>query len=578
MNRPTKPLDTGPARGRLSSRGVTVAAATLFAAALMASSYAAEESGLKIVRMEGGISPNPVITSITATTNQGVSVNWQAFSRQVTNSTSVVFKLMKCPALKGTNTDWTTIATVTNLLSATTPSDGEVGFLTVQQDPAPDYAGADTCLICHFNTHADWLTTAHAGALETLKGAHQDKNASCLPCHTVGFGTPNGYVDETTTPQFAGVQCENCHGPAGAHARNPLDKFKRPVKTFSAEMCGGCHTDVHHPTYEEFARSAHGTSEIPEEEFADPASGPGRMLTCGACHSAATRVALLNGVKLMEENPGTPFSPDMPSTEVASTTPITCVACHNPHAQTETGAQLRNPLASKIPFSYSTAKDFSQNYNPDVQTCAQCHNMRGATWDSTSRGPHHSPQYNILIGNGGYEAGVTNVPQSAHMDLQGQCAQCHTHPHSPPAVTESSPAYMGHDFNPSMQSCAPCHDEVGASVITLAVQANVKEQMTEVQALLDKWALTKAPEDLRNKYGTLAWEYNNLGGLSTPPTPGAKGPSAAEQANVPDSIKQARYNLYLVANDGSHGVHNGNYTRFLLQVARDLVNGALNAE
>jgi hypothetical protein len=423
------------------------------------------------------------------------------------------------------------------------------------------------------------MTTLHAGALDALKTAHMDKNSSCLPCHTVGYGTPNGYKDEASTPQLAGVQCENCHGPAAAHALNPLNKLLRPVKTLTAELCGGCHSDVHHPTYEEWSKSVHGTTQIPEEEFADPATGPGRMTTCGACHSAATRLALLQGVKDMQDaniSDASQFAPDLPTTTEASETGLTCVACHDPHLKTANGAQLRFPLASQKPYSYNTATNFAANFDPEVQTCGQCHNMRGATWTGTSRPPHHSPQYNILIGNGGFANGVANPPQSAHKDaVETQCAQCHTHPHTPDTVTDATPAYMGHDFNPTMQACAPCHDAAGAELLKDVVQSDTKKQIAEIKGLLDKWATTKAPDALRQKYGALAWEFNVIGQLSTPTTQNPTGPTATEQKQVPDSIKQARFNLYLIEHDHSYGVHNGIYSRFLLKVSRDLVTAAL---
>jgi hypothetical protein len=53
------------------------------------------------------------------------------------------------------------------------------------------------------------------------------------------------------------------------------------------------------------------------------------------------------------------------------------------------------------------------------------------------------------------------------------------------------------------------------------------------------------------------------------------GPTSQEQASIPDAIKQARFNVYLVVQDGSYGVHNGKYTRFLLQVALDQVASLL---
>ena len=57
--------------------------------------------------------------------------------------------------------------------------------------------------------------------------------------------------------------------------------------------------------------------------------------------------------------------------------------------------------------------------------------------------------------------------------------------------------------------------------------------------------------------------------------PKPHGANFGRTSQVPDPIKKARYNLYLIEHDHSYGVHNGNYSRFLLQVARDQVNTAL---
>jgi hypothetical protein len=108
-------------------------------------------------------------------------------------------------------------------------------------------------------------------------------------------------------------------------------------------------------------------------------------------------------------------------------------------------------------------------------------------------------------------------------------------------------------------------------------QAGTKSEIEAVRALLDTWATTKAPADLQSKYGRFAWEYSTPGQLSNPTNSASiKGPTAAEQAQVPDAIKQARMNLYLVEHDGSYGVHNGGYARYLLGVATTNVNTELN--
>ena len=77
-----------------------------------------------------------------------------------------------------------------------------------------------------------------------------------------------------------------------------------------------------------------------------------------------------------------------------------------------------------------------------------------------------------------------------------------------------------------------------------------------------------AYDALRSAYGALAWEYTTPGQISNPSgDAGVSGPSSAEQASIPDAVKQARFNLYLVEHDGSHGVHNAKYARYLLDVA-----------
>ena len=45
------------------------------------------------------------------------------------------------------------------------------------------------------------------------------------------------------------------------------------------------------------------------------------------------------------------------------------------------------------------------------------------------------------------------------------------------------------------------------------------------------------------------------------------GPSTTEQAGVPAEIKKARMWLYMVEHDGSYGVHNAKYARYLLGTA-----------
>jgi formate-dependent nitrite reductase cytochrome c552 subunit len=103
----------------------------------------------------------------------------------------------------------------------------------------PEYVGADSCKKCHFSQHKSWGKTEMAKAMDTLKPGNKveakkkfnldpnkdyTKDASCLPCHTTGYGKPGGYPElvegQTWTAEqqkraslMEGVQCEACHGP-----------------------------------------------------------------------------------------------------------------------------------------------------------------------------------------------------------------------------------------------------------------------------------------------------------------------------------------------------------------------------
>lgn len=505
----------------------------------------------------GGLSPKPIITSVTSTNHQDL-VEWLGFGGP--------FQVQRQTSIGG---PWVTVAD-TFATSATVASVNDLGFYRILT-PSPRFAGASTCLICHTNFTPEvgnWVHTAHAHALDTLKRIGMGNNSGCLPCHTVGYGLPTGFISEAQTPRLAGVQCENCHGPAGDHASAPYSN-PTPVASPAAEICGGCHTDAHHPTYDEWAESGH--HEVIEDAVSATVA-PSRLKTCGACHSGSVRLAML---KSYDKN--LPIDALLPVGEEA-VMPITCAVCHDPHQPTATEGQLRNPRSSTNFFSYRTSVDFAAQYNPNVQMCGQCHNQRGALWNDTSRPPHHSPQYNMLIGNGGYVQTNSFVPQSFHRKIDNQCAHCHTHPHEAANPTEETPNFTGHNFEPDLRSCEPCHSEAEAGLFMSWTQTEITNRIAQVKSQLDTWAQVKAPSALRTKYGNLAWEYTNEGQLSNPTAdPALAGPSATEQSQIPDRIKQARFNLYLVEHDASRGVHNADYARYLLGLAEFLIDAELDA-
>ena len=140
----------------------------------------------------------------------------------------------------------------------------------------------------------------------------------------------------------------------------------------------------------------------------------------------------------------------------------------------------------------------------------------------------------------------------------------------PPQVAPGS----GHKFDvTSYGACADCHGSgANAQGLVAFVSVIVSNQIKQVKSALDTWASTKAPPALYATYGTRAWEYTSPGELS----PGGSGPSAAEQALIPDNIKKARFDLYLVLYDGSAGTHNTQHALTLLESARNWVQEELD--
>lgn len=550
----------------------------------------------------GGIDPRPFLLSI-ARTQEVATLTWQGLHGP--------YQVVGQPAV---GAPWQPVGEPTSATTADVPVGADNNFLRVSA-PNPNFLGARDCRFCHKSIHNTWTNTVHAHAFTTLKNIGQEKNASCLPCHVVGYGMPNGFVDEATTPWLAGVQCENCHGPAGTHAENFEDPSMRPPVTISAAVCGGCHNGFHHPTYDEWLQAGH--AKVTEEGMFN--AGVSRMYQCGVCHSGAVRAAVVKDY----DNGGNGTDVEPPTVADANKFGQTCSICHDPHLQTTDTlpvpgeeilarpAQLRNPIGSAKFMSYITstnANNFAQQYDPNIQMCGQCHNERGATWTGTGRGPHHSPQYNILIGQAVDPRYDTNrlegVAVSFNMGPAGhgdpttaspygnpaQCTTCHNRAGEGENPSPANPVYTGHKFEVQLMACADCHgflDDPDAEEIAEGgvefIQAGIHEGIAKTVEALNTWVATKIPgldtpghTNYIAFYGTNApskvvpWETTTAGQLST----GKVGAPTAGQNRTPQEIKKSRFLLYLVEHDASYGVHNPPYARYLLKTAVEFAEKA----
>lgn len=131
----------------------------------------------------------------------------------------------------------------------------------LQHSSKSGYVGAVACGKCHTKAYEKWKDTKHAHAMESLvknqKPAGQEFNPECVSCHSTGFRFTGGFVSLAKTPQFAGNQCENCHGPGERHANDGMEgknpEFIRPLKLSRvtvAKTCYECHDKDNSPKFE----------------------------------------------------------------------------------------------------------------------------------------------------------------------------------------------------------------------------------------------------------------------------------------------------------------------------------------
>ncbi len=541
------------------------------------------------ITQPGGVPGLPTITGIQRATN-GVAVSWYG--------PAGYYQLFQ--KLNLAQPQWQPVGgpRLTNKAFVSVNSSNAMFRLS---GPAPQYIGDRACTECHPATHDTVARTSHASAFTKALFVSQggQSNQSCQACHTVGHGLPTGFISKTKTSHLAGVQCENCHGPAGPHAANPDDFTLRPRVETAATVCGGCHTAAgvpaqvalsHLPYYEEWSASGHQAVRADlKREFTSGLGRTSSITSCGRCHSGTVRAALLKNISLT-------------SGHEAAAVGVACSTCHDSHrsyvhtnvlagvqrfTNVLTGFrflftnaivgsrytnQLREPLASLQDFH--AGGSFSTNYNPQVNTCAQCHNDRSATWMSGDRAPHPSLQYNMLLGTVGVLAtGQRPAFPATHSRIEKQCVTCHM-----PTAHGTS----GHTFAvSSYESCASCHGTAAnARAFVFFVKEIIQSLSEKVKDGLDEWAVHRSPVELR-KYGALAWEYDEPGRLSNPtgtlrgPVSNPSVPAKDEQRFIPANIQKARFNLYLVINDGSYGVHNGPYAITLLDAAQAWVQSEL---
>jgi predicted CXXCH cytochrome family protein len=369
------------------------------------------------------------------------------------------------------------------------------------------------CSTCHGTLVTSYLTTGHAESFDAIPFLRY----SCLQCHNTGWdetvanygadeyvmeGPGNSFTitDPTNFGRVKNVQCETCHGPLGTVDRNFLGFLEHraaAVIDLSADNCGACHQGSHHPTFSDWQGSLHAISKLTSRNLPFIASNP----TCSGCHTA-------EGFIQFAEQPGLephviPPGPDGND--------LTCAACHVAH-----GA----PNAANLRMS-------------KVDICVKCHNPEydiANPMPEVGQALHHTTAF-MFEGMGGWEFPGFSYPSSAHkFVVTDKCVTCHVNMVPFDAGPPEVPAYTGHTFEPTGESCVPCHSDFDPEG-----DFDYRGVQTEIVVLMDQLHLLLE--------------------------------SATPEETTTDLFLQADWNYQFVHADGSDGIHNTDYARALLEAA-----------
>ncbi|MGE5315124.1 MAG: ammonia-forming cytochrome c nitrite reductase subunit c552 [Acidobacteriota bacterium] len=454
---------------------------------------------------------------------------------------------------------------------------------------------------CHPQNQTDWAKTNHAtifkrGITGNLENdpAHGGKGAyaaSCFKCHTTGWEpTVNngnfGYLAKqsgfdttwykgltfdagdywitkddqsiwnlpsmTTQMKATGaIGCESCHGPAADHKASFGNKTMIS-KNLESGQCNQCHNAVQagsttgkHNLGSYWSASAHASM-----ENSAPPTGHATSAGCAKCHSGTGFVKFLADKKYAGST-----SDFGDGKEV-----VGCPVCHDPHSDA-------NPNQLRTVKVDSLMTGFVPTTGGKGQICMNCHQERKnvATAVKTTApyygfgdrfGAHHSPQADVFYGKNGYEYGK-NLGVQSHAMVTDACVTCHM-----PTITRGSSAHSNHEFkmdSAGVRGCTTCHSTATdiASIKTRnqdydgngkveGFQAEVAGLLAQLKAKLPLDASTGEPVNMMK--------------------------DSLKVKNRPELIK-AIWNYYLVANDGSHGVHNPQYVVALLKESIGSITG-----
>lgn len=251
--------------------------------------------------------------------------------------------------------------------------------------------------------------------------------------------------------------------------------------------------------------------------------------------------------------------------------PIGCNTCHG-------ATKEPKDLKGKKPMKVASGLTIDAGVGT---ICINCHNGRRNLSDfetlyTTSKAPHRGPQAEVFFGFGGMELGGMAYEKSPHTAIENTCVTCHMAPAADPygPVGDHTFKVSANGVN-NMNACKECHSDLttvnrralgdydGDKVLE-GIQDEVEGLIHLLEeALLEKYS-SKGVIELGDVHGTIYFITDNTN---------PEEPEHLKATDVSRDDYKAAWNLFVIEDDGSKGIHNPAYVIQLLQQSYKAVTG-----
>ena len=327
--------------------------------------------------------------------------------------------------------------------------------------------------------------------------------------------------------------------------RKVTNEITQVQQGLNSEACMKCHNDESGALLQaegEWQNSVHASGDNVDYTNRDGASND-----CTKCHDQQGFIKWLDSGIV-----------EGPYDNVSA---IGCFTCHDPHT--------RGDMSLRIQSAYTLMNGVVFDHG-EGNLCANCHHtrtdVRAEITDNkatTNRfGSHHGPQADILQGTGGYQyTGYTYTTSPHATAITNACIGCHM------GNPQTHDGYKvgGHSWNMVEEAtgynlvalCTPCH-------VNAKTDYDFKKDTTAAYDFDKDGKVEGYQTEMKGIRDSLATLLIAKGVLSRTVT-GADTTYAPKTATIADKgITGAVWNLVMIQEDRSWGVHNFNYEKDLL--------------